>query len=148
MKKSAVAHVNIKEEFARAFPEPFSVDFKRVEKWENHEIPLLRSGNVIFKDTRVLDALIAKVHADVAIFVKVGDDFIRVVTTLKQEDGSSARGTHLNHSNPAYEHLLKGHGFTGRVNLFGHEFDAEYEAIKDKDGKIIGAYRVGNPISK
>ena len=41
------------------------------------------------------------------IFARQDDEFIRISTSLKKEDGSRAMGTRLDHKHPAYALLLR-----------------------------------------
>ena len=89
---------------------------------------------------------VAKDHGGVAtIFVKTGNEYKRVSTTVKKEDGSSAVGTLLDATSPAVAKLNNGEAYYGEVTVFGKTFDAGYEAIKDASGTVIGAYFVGQP---
>jgi len=81
------------------------------------------------------------------IFVKKGDDFLRVTTSLLKQDGQRAMGTVLDHAHPAYKLMLAGQPYTGRAVLFGKPYMTHYEPIKNADGKIVGILFVGNDIS-
>ena len=77
------------------------------------------------------------------IFVKRGDDFERVSTSLKQEDGSRAIGTLLGKTHPGYELLISGQAFVGKAKLFGRDYMTKYEPINDRHGRVIGLTFVG-----
>jgi methyl-accepting chemotaxis protein len=53
------------------------------------------------------------------IFARSGDDFVRVTTSLKKQDGSRAIGTLLDRKAPAYALLLANKPYTGLAALFG-----------------------------
>jgi Cache 3/Cache 2 fusion domain len=89
---------------------------------------------------------VAKDHGGVAtIFAKEGNEYIRVATTVKKEDGSSAVGTALDAANPAVAKLDKGEIYYGNATVFGKSYVAGYEPIKDSSGAVVGAYFVGQP---
>ena len=89
---------------------------------------------------------VAKDHGGVAtIFVKDGNAYKRVATTVKKEDGSSAVGTMLDATNPAIAKLNNGEAYYGEATVFGKTYDAGYEPIKDASGTVTGAYFVGQP---
>ena len=93
--------------------------------------------------TVIVDA-IAKEHGGAAtLFVKSGDEYVRVATTVKKEDGSSAVGTALEATSPAVARLNKGEAYYGDATVFGKAYVAGYEPIKDASGAVIGAYFVG-----
>jgi len=81
------------------------------------------------------------------VFSKKGDDFLRVTTSLKKQDGERAMGTLLDRSHPAYKLMLAGQPYTGRAVLFGKPYMTHYEPIKDPAGKIVGILFVGNDIT-
>lgn len=95
-------------------------------------------------DYALVNAVTTKTGAVASIFVKSGDDFIRVSTNLTA-DNTSAVATLLNRESPAYTALSTGQSFFGSVNLFGNQFDAGYEPIVDSSGNIVGALFVGFP---
>ncbi len=77
------------------------------------------------------------------IFVKSGDDFIRISTSLKKEDGSRAIGTKLDHQHPAYASMFQGQAYTGRATLFGRQYMTKYSPVKDSKGEVNGILFVG-----
>ena len=94
-------------------------------------------------DNSVVDA-IAKEHGGAAtVFVKAGNGYVRVATTLKKEDGSSAVGTALDATSPAVAKISGGEAYYGDAIIFGKPYVTGYEPIKDASGAVIGAYFVG-----
>ena len=93
------------------------------------------------RNIRVMTQL--TVQADeMAMFVKDGEEFVRVSTNVLKDDGTRAIGTQLAR-NKAYEAISKGNLFCGDVEILGSPYDTCYEPIKDAAGKILGAYYVG-----
>ncbi len=81
------------------------------------------------------------------IFVKDGDDFIRVSTSLKKEDGARAIGTALDKTHPAYKILIDKQEYTGPAKLFKKDYMTKYAPIVSKTGEVIGAYFIGFDIT-
>lgn len=81
------------------------------------------------------------------IFARTGNDFVRITTSLKKEDGSRAIGTMLGDSHPAYKKLMSGEIYHGIAKLFGTWYMAKYTPIK-QGNEIIGALFVGTNINK
>lgn len=86
---------------------------------------------------------VKKKHGGTAtIFVKDGEEFVRITTNVIKDDGNRAVGTKLA-KNDAYKTVMSGSTFCGRVDILGHPYDTCYEPIKDKAGAILGIYYVG-----
>jgi hypothetical protein len=77
------------------------------------------------------------------VFVKSGDDFVRVATNVKKDDGSRAIGTVLDPKGKAIAAISKGESFYGEVPILGKPYITGYEPIRDADSHIIGVYYVG-----
>jgi len=75
------------------------------------------------------------------LFVKAGDEFIRVATSVLLPDGRRAVGTVLRP--PALDSIKAGKPYYGEVQVLGTPYIADYEPIKDASGETIGAYFVG-----
>jgi hypothetical protein len=76
------------------------------------------------------------------LFVKGGDEYIRVATSVPKPDGSGrAIGTVL--AGPALEAIKQGKAYYGDVPILGVPYNTGYEPIKDLSGNIIGVYYVG-----
>jgi hypothetical protein len=77
------------------------------------------------------------------IFVKSGDEYIRVGTNVKKEDGSRAIGTVLDPKGKAIESIRKGEAFYGEVDILGKPYITGYKPIRDASQNVIGIYYVG-----
>ena len=76
------------------------------------------------------------------LFVKGGDEYIRVTTNVPKPDGSGrAIGTIL--AGPALEAIKAGKAYYGEVPILGTPYVTGYEPIKGTSGEIIGIYYVG-----
>jgi Cache 3/Cache 2 fusion domain len=107
----------------------------------------VQGSDLYFGDTKASNDLVRAVKkehgAAASIFVKSGDQYTRVATTVKKEDGSNAVGTALDANSPAIAKLNSGEPYYGDATVFGKTYDAGYEPIKDASGAVIGAYFVG-----
>ncbi|MBC3373310.1 methyl-accepting chemotaxis protein [Pseudomonas sp. SWRI92] len=77
------------------------------------------------------------------IFVRSGDDFIRVSTSVSKQDGTRAIGTVLDRAGPAYGPVISGQSYIGRALLFGRFYMSQYTPVRDSSGKIIAVLYVG-----
>ncbi len=118
-------------------------DSQRIQVGE-YEVPALKvSGRVINDNFSRVDAFTMMTGGTATIFQRVGDDFLRVSTSLEKEDGSRAFGTMLGKSHPGHERLIRGESYMGPAKLFGRHYMTKYEPIKDATGKVIGILYVG-----
>ncbi|MCX2543608.1 methyl-accepting chemotaxis protein [Pseudomonas sp. COW5] len=77
------------------------------------------------------------------LFVRSGEDFVRVSTSLTKQDGSRAIGTLLDHAHPAYAKLMAGQGYVGRALLFDRSYMTQYTPVRDSSGNVIAVLFVG-----
>ncbi|MFJ2538808.1 methyl-accepting chemotaxis protein [Pseudomonas sp. NPDC087614] len=77
------------------------------------------------------------------LFVRSGEDFVRVSTSLTKQDGTRAIGTLLDHTHPAYAKLMAGQGYVGRAVLFDRSYMTQYTPVRDGSGKVIAVLFVG-----
>ncbi len=108
----------------------------------------LANGEVLNGRIEAVDGFTEKTGAVATIFARKGDDFSRITTSLKKENGERAVGTNLAKEHPALAALLAGKTYVGRANLFGKSFYTSYTPIVAQDGAVIGATFVGLDISK
>ena len=78
------------------------------------------------------------------LFVKNGDEYVRVSTSVPKPDGSGrAIGTILDPSGKAIIEIKQGKPFYGEVTILGTPYITGYEPMKDASGSVIGIYYVG-----
>ena len=90
----------------------------------------------------VVDDIKKSSGAVATVFVKDGNEFVRVSTNVLTPKGARGTGTKLAH-NKAYDAVIKGELYCGDAEILGANFDTCYDPIKDKSGKLIGIYFVG-----
>ena len=90
----------------------------------------------------VVDEIKKTTGASATIFVKEGDEFVRVSTNVLTPEGKRGVGTQLARAK-AYEAVAKGDKFCAVVDVLGTPLDSCYHPIKDDGGKIIGVTYVG-----
>ena len=134
--------------FASDFEGEFSVDAASVAPVGALEAPLLLNARKPLNlDFAVADRFSAQTGGVATVFVASGDDFIRVTTSLKKENGERAIGTKLDRAHPAYALLRSGRSYLGPASLFGKQYMTRYEPVKDAQGGIIAVLFVGVDIS-
>ncbi len=90
----------------------------------------------------VVDDIKRNTGATATVFVKDGDEFVRVSTNVLTPEGKRGVGTKLAHAK-AYDALHQGQAYCGVVDVLGTAFDACYNPIKDGSGQLIGVTYVG-----
>ena len=115
---------------------------------ETGENPVLKLNGVALNgNTSYVDTFSQSSNGNVAtIFARKADDFVRISTSVKKEDGSRATGTLLGKQHPPYASLLEGKPFIGKATLFGRHYMTKYSPIKDAKGEVIGLHFVGMDI--
>ncbi|NSL54232.1 methyl-accepting chemotaxis protein [Uliginosibacterium aquaticum] len=94
------------------------------------------------KATALIDSFSAASGAVATLFVKDGDDFTRLATSVKDAAGKRAVGTRLDHAHPAYAPALAGQAYTGRAKLFGRDYITRYIPLIE-NGRVIGIGFIG-----
>jgi len=108
------------------------------------QVPSLKAGSVTINgNNEIMDRFTAVTKAACTVFVRNGDDFYRVATSLKKEDGSRANGTLLEKNHPAFQALSKGEQYVGKALILGKYYMTKYVPVKDDQGRVIGAMFVG-----
>ena len=130
--------------FSGFFPGTFELNTSKTVTIGDKQTPSLSAGAVIINlNTDIVDKFTTMTKAVGTVFVRSGDDFVRISTSLKKEDGSRAIGTELDRIHPAYQRLLKGEDFVGKASLFGKDYMTTYVPVKDNSGKVIAALFIG-----
>ncbi len=133
----------ILEVFRAQLPGQITVEPGRTMRVGSVDAPVLRAGErVLDLDFDPVDRVSGK-GVVATIFARSGDDFVRVTTSLRKQDGSRAVGTQLGRDHPAYQQLLAGKPYVGRAALFGGEYATRYEPISGGSGETIAVLFVG-----
>jgi len=91
----------------------------------------------------VVDNVVKAVGGTATLFVKAGDEYVRVATNVKKDDGTRAIGTILDPKGKAIVEINAGKAFYGEVDILGKPYVTGYEPIKDGSGATVGIYYVG-----
>jgi methyl-accepting chemotaxis protein-2 (aspartate sensor receptor) len=106
--------------------------------------PVLKiEGQAVNLNFAAVDHFTELTGAIATIFVKRGEDFVRISTSLKDDKGERAVGTLLDHEHPGYKAAQEGASYTGLASLFGKQYITQYDPLKDTQGKIVGLSFIG-----
>jgi methyl-accepting chemotaxis protein-2 (aspartate sensor receptor) len=148
------AMTNEASSFARLFAAGFSGGEFTLDPATTVEIAgkptpsLKHGGKTLNLDFSIPDKFTSDTGVVITIFAAAGDEFVRVTTSLKKENGERAVGTQLDHAHPSYNLLRAGNNYIGLATLFGKQFITQYDPVKDASGKVIGVLFIGLDISK
>ena len=107
-------------------------------------VPALFFGKVKMNNNFALvDEVQQQMGGTATLFVRSGDDFVRVATNVKRDDGSRAIGTVLDPKGKAIAAIRNGDAYFGEADILGKAYVTGYEPIRDATGKVIGIYYVG-----
>jgi hypothetical protein len=108
------------------------------------EVPGIYFGSTKMNNNfDLVDKVVKKAQGTATIFVKNGDEYVRVATNVKKGDGSRAIGTILDPKGKAIESIRKGEPFYGEVDILGKPYITGYKPIRDASNTVIGIYYVG-----
>ncbi|OXC74079.1 methyl-accepting chemotaxis protein [Caballeronia sordidicola] len=130
--------------FSSFLPTDFTLDETQKVDIGGVATPTFKAGDKPMNlDFSIPDQFLDRSGAIATVFARSGDDFVRVTTSLKKQDGARAIGTLLDRKSPAYAPMLGGRRFIGMATLFGKQYITEYKPVTDSSGRVIGALFVG-----
>ena len=130
--------------FASFLPSTYTLDETQKIDVNGVATPTFKAGDkVLNMDFSIPDQFLERSGAVATIFARTGDDFVRVTTSLKKQDGSRAIGTLLDRNGPAYALVVANKTYTGLAALFGKRWITQYRPVTDASGRVIGALFVG-----
>jgi len=134
--------------FASHMGTSFLLDAHRWVDVQGRQLPLLSDGHrTLNLDFSIPDDFTAKTGLLATIFVRHGDDFFRITTSVRKLDGQRAIGTPLDRSQPAYEDGMSGRSYIGYATIFGKQYITRYDPIRDASGHVVGILFVGLDVS-
>ena len=134
--------------FKTGFNGSFELDETATVDIGGRPVPTLKhDGRALGLDFSAPDRFSHETGGNATIFAAAGEDFVRISTSVKKENGERAVGTVLDRASPAYASIRAGKTFVGMTTLFGKPYITQYEPVADATGKVIGALFVGVDIS-
>jgi hypothetical protein len=110
----------------------------------NLDTPALYFGSTKMNNNfDLVDSVVKEMGGTATIFVKNGENFVRVATNVKKDDGSRAIGTVLDPKGPVIQSIRNNQPYYGEANILGKSYMTAYVPIRDAANKVIGIYYVG-----
>lgn len=92
----------------------------------------------------LVDSVTSIMDGTATIFSRSGDEFVRIATNVRREDGSRAIGTVLDPHGPVIERIRRNESYYGVVDILGNPYVTGYEPIVPTGGgRAIGIWYVG-----
>jgi hypothetical protein len=108
------------------------------------QVPALYFGSTKMNNNfDLVDQVVKQAQGTATIFVKNGDEYVRVATNIKKDDGSRAIGTVLDPNGKAIASIRNGEPFYGEVDILGKPYITGYKPIRNSSQGVIGIYYVG-----
>ena len=108
------------------------------------QVPALYFGSKKMNNNfDLVDEVVKEDQGTATIFVKNGEEYVRVATNVKKDDGSRAVGTILDPKGKAIESIKKDEPFYGEADILGKPYITGYKPIRDASKNVIGIYYVG-----
>ncbi len=101
------------------------------------------AGNSVDGKFEHIDKFSENMNVVATVFSKKNNDFVRILTTIKEENGQRAIGTLLDSSTKAYDEISNGKEYFGSAEILGKSYITKYKPMLDSSGNIIGIYFVG-----
>uniref|UniRef100_UPI003A969D63 Cache 3/Cache 2 fusion domain-containing protein n=2 Tax=Enterobacteriaceae TaxID=543 RepID=UPI003A969D63 len=109
--------------FTTFLPQPLNSDSSQSRTINGLTVPLLKGGETELHENNTLsDDFLSRTGAISTLFVRSGNDFVRVATSLRKENGDRAIGTVLDTTSPAFAAVTKGEVYRGLALLFGKRY--------------------------
>jgi len=108
------------------------------------DVPALYFGGAKMNNNfDLVDVVAGKMGGTATVFVKQGENFVRVATNVKKEDGSRAVGTLLDPKGKVIVNIQNNEPYYGEATILGKTYQTAYEPIRDSANNVIGIYYVG-----
>lgn len=93
-----------------------------------------------------IDQLSENLDVIATVFAKEGSNYIRILTTIKDDKGERVVGTPLDPKGLVYQEISKGNAYLGEAEILGTQYMTAYTPILDHNQQVIGIYFVGSPM--
>ena len=130
--------------FERRFSSGLRISSDERQTVGSLQAPALYLGNTrLNNDFTEVDEFRQLTAGTATVFVRDGDDFVRITTSVTKQDGTRAIGTVLDRKHPAYARLLTGDTYVGRALLFDRFYMTQYTPVRDSAGRVFAVLYVG-----
>ncbi len=131
--------------FAELLPDgAITLDPARTVRIGEIDTPMLLAGEQALNlDFSTVDQFRRATGGVATLFARMGDDFVRVTTSLTDDAGNRAIGTLLDRNHPGYAVVMRGQPYVGKALLFGTYYMTRYDPVTTSRGEVIGLRFIG-----
>jgi len=106
-------------------------------------------GDVSLKyNYTLIDEISSELSMAATVFVREGDDFRRISTSIVDNAGKRAVDTFLGKGSAAYPSITSGKGYSGEAVILGKKYLTEYRPVFAENKKdVIGILFIGNEMA-
>jgi signal transduction histidine kinase/CheY-like chemotaxis protein len=107
-------------------------------------VPVLRFGDFkVSSHAKTLINLPKGSNTSLTVFVRDGNQMVRLITSIETKEGASAVATLLDPEGPVLPKLLDGKVYKGLARILGELYYTKYIPIFDQSNEVIGAWYAG-----
>lgn len=117
------------------------VHYGNLDMAENHLVDLKKVP--IDNRFELVDEITEKLNVVATLFVKDGDDFKRVVTSIRNDKGERIIGTKLGHASAAFIPIQRKETYYGEAKILGMPYLTVYDPIINEKNELIGILFMG-----
>lgn len=128
--------------FFNMFPQGVSLSDQETQVASYRTRALTDESGVINGDFTKPDQFTRMTGGTATVFARHGDDFLRISTSLKKQNGERAFGTLLGTGHPGYKKLMAGKTFHGVAHLFGRDYMTIYRPVQES-GQTVAVLYIG-----
>src|SRR6056297_3384201 len=110
---------------------------KRVNIWR-------LDNRILQEDTRFVDQIEELTGAKASVFQRVSGGFVRVATSVINDDGKRQLGTFVPNTSDVAKTIQGGSNYSGRAKVVGEWYLTAYEPVWS-EGQVVGMIGVGVP---
>jgi methyl-accepting chemotaxis protein len=117
-----------------------TLDAKNQETNDVTQVKLKRmvvNGEALFNNSEILDKVPELTGSEASILQKIPQGYVRIATTLIQNDGKRAIGTYIPNNSPVAKAMDNGETYVGRDMVLGQLYLTTYKPYKLEDGSIM-----------
>ncbi|KMQ50535.1 methyl-accepting chemotaxis protein II [Chitinispirillum alkaliphilum] len=93
----------------------------------------------------VVDRLSEDLGVVATIFARDRNDFTRISTNIRTDDGQRAVGTQLGSGGSVYRYVIERRTYVGTAEILGEPYVTAYDPVIDDSGEVIGILFLGIP---